>query len=85
MMVRARLSDLAGVTTDIDQTLKELFGFALVEVKHDPHFSVQMMNLDEEALLAEKPSQTKADAPAGTSSIVVHTHLTVNLGEHVER
>ena len=86
LMARPRLSDLAGISNDIDQTLKELFGLALVEVNHDPHFSVQMLSLDEEALAAEMPSQpAQAGASAGPPSVVVHTHLTVNLGEHVER
>jgi hypothetical protein len=84
---RTKLAELAGGTEhDFESGLAELSGHRLVKPADELGFVVEILSLEDDASSIEtsrvgfKPKPDAESAP-----VVVHTHLTVNLGEYAKR
>ena len=80
---KPKLAELAGGTeSDLDCGMTELSSHRLIEVEDEHGFAVRLLSLEEESAASEAtPVKAKSEA----APVTVHTHLTINLGNHAER
>ncbi len=83
---KSKLAELAGGSEDdFEKSLAELCELRLIEVQ-GASGAVQILSLEEELTGALQTStQPKPIVSPAPPSVIVHTHLTVNLAEHAER
>lgn len=83
---KSKLTELTGGSEDdFEKALAELCELRLIQVQ-GASGAVQILSLEEEIMGGmDTSAQPKSIASPAPPSVIVHTHLTVNLGEHAER
>ena len=84
---RTKLAELAGGTEhDFESGMTELSGHCLIKVATELGFVIEILSLEDDPSSVEASQVTVKSKPdAESAPVVVHTHLTVNLGEYVKR
>ena len=83
---KTKLVELAGGTDhDFESGIAELSGHRLIKVADELGFIIEILSLEDEPSSIENPVPVKPKSSAESAPVVVHTHLTVNLGEYAKR